>query len=101
MVDALAMGGRIDEAHDLFERVCGYASNLGLFSEEIHSETGGFLGNFPQGFTHMALINSAVNLAKVTKHGPEEEPETETQRTGRAGRAASERYRRRSRKREP
>jgi GH15 family glucan-1,4-alpha-glucosidase len=63
LVDALAMGGRVEEARELFERMAGHANHLGLFSEEIDPGTGGFLGNFPQGFTHMGLINSALYLA--------------------------------------
>ena len=94
MVDALALGGRIYQANHLFERVCGFASSLGLFSEEVDPKSGELLGNFPQGFTHMALINAAVNLTKVVKHGPKKEPETERQRTTRTGPAASAWYRR-------
>ena len=63
LVDALAMGGRVDEARDLFERMAGHANHLGLFSEEIDPATGAFLGNFPQAFSHIGLINSALYLA--------------------------------------
>jgi len=92
LVDALALGGRLSEAHDLFERVLGYANDLGLFSEEIDPAGGELLGNYPQGFTHMGLINAAVNLAKAARHGPETEPETEAERSGRAGSAAAAGY---------
>lgn len=64
LVDNLSMQGRIDEARSLFERVLGYASHLGLFSEEVDSENNIALGNFPQAYTHIALINSAYNLRK-------------------------------------
>jgi len=65
LVDNLAMQGRIDEARSLFDRLLGYASRLGLFSEEIDSRNQSVLGNYPQAFTHIALINSAVNLQKA------------------------------------
>ena len=92
MVDALALAGRLDEAHDLFEKVISYTNDVGLMPEEINPVTGDLLGNYPQGFTHTALIGSAVNLAKAAKHGPEEHPETEAERAGRAKRAAAEGY---------
>jgi GH15 family glucan-1,4-alpha-glucosidase len=63
VVDALAVGGRVDEARELFERMAGHANHLGLFSEEIDPSSGGFLGNFPQAFTHIGLVNSALYLA--------------------------------------
>ena len=65
LVDNLAMQGRVDEARSLFERLLKYASRLGLFSEEIDSQSGMALGNYPQAFTHIALINSANNLRKA------------------------------------
>ncbi|GLV56224.1 glucoamylase [Dictyobacter sp. S3.2.2.5] len=65
LVDNLAMQGRIDEARSLFERLLTYAGRLGLFSEEIDSVNSTALGNYPQAFTHIALINSANNLRKA------------------------------------
>jgi GH15 family glucan-1,4-alpha-glucosidase len=65
LVDNLAMQGRIAEARSLFERLLSYAGRLGLFSEEIESEHNIALGNYPQAFTHIALINSALNLKKA------------------------------------
>ena len=60
-VDALARAGRLDEAVLTFEKMQTYGNHLGLFSEEIGS-TGEQLGNFPQAFTHLALINAAITL---------------------------------------
>jgi GH15 family glucan-1,4-alpha-glucosidase len=65
LVDNLAMQGRIAEARSLFERLLSYSSSLGLFSEEIDSHQKVALGNYPQAFTHIALINSALNLQKA------------------------------------
>jgi len=65
LVDNLAMQGRVDEARSLFERLLTYAGPLGLFSEEIDGSSGHALGNYPQAYTHIALINSAINLRKA------------------------------------
>ena len=60
-VDALARAGRLDEAVLTFEKMQTYGNHLGLFSEEI-GPTGEQLGNFPQAFTHLSLINAAITL---------------------------------------
>jgi GH15 family glucan-1,4-alpha-glucosidase len=60
-VEALARAGRTDEARLAFEKMLTYGNHLGLFSEEI-GHSGELLGNFPQAFTHLALISAAVNL---------------------------------------
>jgi pentatricopeptide repeat protein len=60
-VDALARAGRLDDAVLTFEKMITYGNHLGLYSEEIGS-TGEQLGNFPQAFTHLSLINAAITL---------------------------------------
>ena len=63
LVDNLAKQGRVEEAHELFDALCGRANPLGLLPEQIDPTSGAFLGNFPQAFSHIGLISSAVNLA--------------------------------------
>jgi len=62
LVDALATAGRVEEAWERFEELLRLGNHLGLYAEEIDPATGAFLGNFPQAFTHVGLINSAVKL---------------------------------------
>ncbi|MFI1093273.1 glycoside hydrolase family 15 protein [Streptomyces sp. NPDC020917] len=63
-VEALTRAGRLDEARLAFEKMLTYANHLGLYAEEI-SHAGEQLGNFPQAFTHLALISAAFNLDRV------------------------------------
>jgi len=62
LVEALARSGRIDEAHRLFQQLLDRRNDVGLLSEEIDPDTGALLGNFPQGFSHIGLINAALTL---------------------------------------
>jgi GH15 family glucan-1,4-alpha-glucosidase len=68
-VDALARSGRLERARLTFEKMLTYANHVGLFAEEIGA-TGEQLGNFPQAFTHLSLINAAVNLNARLDHAP-------------------------------
>jgi pentatricopeptide repeat protein len=69
LVDNLAKQGRVDEAMDLYNSLCARAGPLGLLPEEIDPTTGAFLGNYPQAFSHIGLISSGVNLAKILQRG--------------------------------
>ena len=62
LVNALERSGRNDEAEELFESILDHTSDLGLLSEMIHVEDGTFLGNYPQAYSHIGLINSAMCL---------------------------------------
>lgn len=59
--------GRHADARRLFERLLGLRNDLGLLSEEYEPRLGRLIGNFPQAFSHVALINTAHNLARATK----------------------------------
>ncbi|TYT61129.1 glycoside hydrolase family 15 protein [Natrialba swarupiae] len=75
LVDALALSGRLEEATEIFESLLEHTSSLGLLSEMIHESDGTFLGNFPQAFSHIGLLNSAIYLASASdteKLPPEE-----------------------------
>jgi GH15 family glucan-1,4-alpha-glucosidase len=63
-VEALTRAGRLDEARLAFEKMITYANHLGLYAEEI-GPTGEQQGNFPQAFTHLALISAAFNLDRA------------------------------------
>jgi alpha,alpha-trehalase len=65
LVSCLAQAGEIERAEVLFERLAGYANDLGLLAEEIDAESGEQLGNFPQAFSHIGLINAAYEIDKA------------------------------------
>jgi GH15 family glucan-1,4-alpha-glucosidase len=59
------MLGRREDAHHLFNRLLNVRNDLGLLAEEFDPKSGRQLGNFPQAFSHIGLVNSAVNLSRV------------------------------------
>ncbi len=65
LVSALCEVGEVTRARDLCERLLTYASPLGLYAEEIDARTGRHLGNFPQAFTHLALINAVMHVIRA------------------------------------
>lgn len=67
LVDNLALQDRVDEARELFERVTAFRSDLGLLSEEIDPVGRQLLGNYPQGYTHLALVRSALTIGEAER----------------------------------
>ncbi len=63
LVENYAVLGETDRAIELFEHLLGFANDVGLLAEEVDGVTGGLLGNFPQGFSHLGLISAASTLA--------------------------------------
>jgi len=71
LADNLALMGRVDEARALFERLVGLTNDVGLLAEEYDPASRRQLGNFPQAFTHVAMVNTAYNLSEIeTAGGP-------------------------------
>ena len=68
-IDNLARRGDLDAAERAFEHLLSFSNDLGLFGEEIDPETGEALGNFPQAFTHVGVINAAIALAAASRAG--------------------------------
>lgn len=66
-IEALALAGRLDEAIEMFERVTGFTNDLGLLSEDLCLESGELLGNFPQAYTHVGLMNAATTIGTLLR----------------------------------
>ncbi|WP_229686171.1 glycoside hydrolase family 15 protein [Longimycelium tulufanense] len=77
LAEALAVVGRVRRAREVFELAAGHANDLGLLAEEADSATGELLGNFPQAFSHVALINAAWAISQA-----EERAETDRINSG-------------------
>jgi GH15 family glucan-1,4-alpha-glucosidase len=71
-VECMALGGDLARATAAFEQLLEYANEVGLYAEEIDPDTHAALGNFPQAFTHVGLINAALTLAEQGKAAPRE-----------------------------
>jgi len=65
LIDALVLAGRVDRAEEIFETLLEHASPLGLLAERIDPQTGELMGNYPQAFSHIGIINSAIYLASA------------------------------------
>jgi alpha,alpha-trehalase len=68
LAQALAMAGEADRARAVFERAIAFANDVGLLAEEVDEETGELLGNFPQAFSHIGLINAAWAITEAERH---------------------------------
>jgi alpha,alpha-trehalase len=80
LVSALAEIGDHDRARALCEKMLGYASGLNLFAEEIDARSGRHLGNFPQAFTHLALINAVMHVIRADQSLAASQPLIESRR---------------------
>ena len=69
-MDFLARCGNLSEAREVFEAALAYRNDIDLFGEEIDPDTGDVLGNFPQGFTHLGVINAELSLRGSNKRAP-------------------------------
>jgi GH15 family glucan-1,4-alpha-glucosidase len=67
LAQALALAGQVDRARNVFDRAARYLNDVGLLSEEIDEATGELLGNFPQAFSHIGLINAAWAIAEAER----------------------------------
>ena len=65
LVSCLALAGEIERAEGLFDQLVGYANDLGLLAEEVDTANGELLGNFPQAFSHIGLINAAWAISQA------------------------------------
>jgi GH15 family glucan-1,4-alpha-glucosidase len=74
-VEARALQGEMAVARSEFEHLLSFGNDIGLFAEEIDPRTGAALGNFPQAFTHVGLINAAVTIAGLQGKGPRDRTE--------------------------
>lgn len=70
LVSSLVMIGELERAQKLCEKLLSYASPLQLYAEQIDAHSGRHLGNFPQAFTHMALINAVMQVIRAQRHEP-------------------------------
>jgi GH15 family glucan-1,4-alpha-glucosidase len=70
LAQALALAGRVDRARAVFERAIAFVNDVGLLAEEVDPQTGELLGNFPQAFSHIGLVNAAWAISEAESRGP-------------------------------
>src|SRR5439155_932801 len=69
LAQALALAGQVERAREVFERALGYVNDVGLLAEEVDPATGELLGNFPQAFSHIGLVNAAWAISEASRPG--------------------------------
>jgi GH15 family glucan-1,4-alpha-glucosidase len=74
LIDCLVARGELERARELLERLLARSNDLGLYAEQVDPHTGAHLGNFPQAFSHLGIINSIVNYARARGEYEPEEP---------------------------
>ena len=67
LAQALALAGQLDRARSVFERAIAFVNDVGLLAEEVDSESGALLGNFPQAFSHIGLVNAAWAISEAER----------------------------------
>ena len=67
LAQALALADQVDRARVVFERAAAFANGLGLLAEEVDPETGDLLGNFPQAFSHIGMVNAAWAISEAER----------------------------------
>lgn len=67
LAHALALTGQVTRARDTLDRAAGFATELGLFAEQVDPATGHLFGNFPPAFSHLGLVNAAQALADAER----------------------------------
>ena len=67
LAEALALAGRLEQARTVFERAAAFVNDVGLLSEEVDASTGELLGNFPQAFSHIGLVNAAWAISEAER----------------------------------
>ena len=70
LAQALAMAGQVDRARTVFERAAAFANDVGLLAEEVDPSSGELLGNFPQAFSHIGLVNAAWAISEAEAASP-------------------------------
>ncbi len=75
LAEALAQAGELVRARTVFERAAGYTNDLGLLSEEVDTASGELIGNFPQAFSHIGLVNAAWAIAQAERAAAAEDPD--------------------------
>ena len=69
LAHALALGGEVERARATFEQAVAFVNDLGLLSEEVDGASGELLGNFPQAFSHVGLVNAAWAISQAERGG--------------------------------